>query len=304
MLRIIVTAIAFMFMTSCNDNQDQKLAVNKLAAKGLFQSSEALASHNNTIYKALEQRLSEPASSERAKIWQPKALLIKSKSDSLFNYFEFLIVELKKKAGLKVENFIEVFDENNSNAVETIITDNNTDQTISSKLNQYKKDVLGIDPELNEQFARNTAQVSTSIEQSYFKGINVMEAIVILRKMQNEVRNIEDEMILFCLNKIPTYKGCGYDLFNAIVSQSSSIVKRGEKVTVQAGIGAFSIAASPIVTIDGRVFKPDYDKGFVEYSFSTPVKPGAYSTPITIEYTKEDGTKQKKSYNIEYTVKE
>ena len=139
MFRLTATLITLLFLSSCNNNSEKGLTIYKLASTGLFQSNQSLANNNNVVYKALEQRLSEPSSAERAKMWQPKALFVKAKSDSLFNYLEFLIIELKKKADLKFVDFKEVFDEKNKDAVKDVISDNNSTEKLSSKLLQYKK---------------------------------------------------------------------------------------------------------------------------------------------------------------------
>ncbi len=314
MLRVTVTIIALLFLSSCNNNSERQLTIYKVASKGLFQSSESLANNNNVVYRALEQRLFDPSSAERAKIWQPKALLIKVKSDSLFNYLNFLIIELKKKADLRLIDFKEVFDETNKEAVKDVLSGNNSAEQLSSKLLRYKNEILGVDPELNAQFSKNITIGSTLLisdndkasnnAQNIFDDINVTEAILIFRKLQNEIRNTEGELILFCLNKIPSTDGCGYDVYRTIIGQSSTIVKGGESIKIQAGIGAFSASPNPSVFIDGKVLKPQDGDGYVEYSFKTPIKAGKYTKNVTIEFIKEDGTKQKNTTQIEYTVKD
>jgi hypothetical protein len=282
-----------------------------MADEGLLQSIERISYNNNVVYKALEQKLSEPINHASAAIWQPKALLIKEKSDWLFDYLQFTINTLKKNAGSKFVNGIETFQQGSINAVSQTLQGENSPEKIVAKLHQYKTEVLSVDPELSEQFSKSIAVVSGQLqadangntEVTFFKDIPVFAAIVLLHRFQSNIKNIESQMISFCLNKIPSYRDCGYEVFQALVGQSSTIVKSGEKITIQAGIGAFSVASNPVITIDGKKLKPDTYKGFVEYTFGVPANAGKYSKEVAIEYTETDGRKQKTYCTIKYEVK-
>ena len=85
------------------------------------------------------------------------------------------------------------------------------------------------------------------------------------------------------------------------MGQSSSCVKAGNDIQITAGIGSFSLEAQPTFSVDGKAIKSDVD-GVMIYKFKTPLKAGDYFKPVKIEYTKPDGTRESKEYNIEYSV--
>jgi GldM N-terminal domain len=313
MFRFIITITVFQSLISCSGNSGQELRTLKIAEEGLIQSNNFLEANNLVVYKVLEQRLDESYSSENARVWQPKALLIKRKSELVYSYLDSLILELKKKSGLKLVASTEVFDEQNVTAAEEVLIGKNTAENIVSRLFEYKNEVLAVDPELNDVFKKEIVIISrqfqtaednkVNVAGSLFKDIPVLAAIVILRRFQNNIVNTEGELILFCLNKIPSKGGYGFDVFRILVGQSSSIVKGGENIKIQAGVGAFSVASNPTVIVDGKILKPQEGNGYIEYNFKVPEKDGKYAKNITIEYISEDGTQRKVIQSIKYTVK-
>jgi hypothetical protein len=312
MLRFITALVIASLLFSCNNNSRQQLQVNKIAAEGLLQSIQSITDNNNIIYKALQERLSEPYSAVQARLWQPKAFLIKEKSDSLFIYFEWLIVELKKSAGLKLMDLKEEYDESNIDAVAKTLTGANSPEKIIKKLYQYKNDVLAVDPELNETFGKNIVIISRQYQTIYnkenaaadlFKDIPVLAAIVLLRRFQNNIKNIEENFIRFCFYKIPS-GSCGFQIIQPLISQSSSIVSKGEKIKIVAGIGAYSVTINPKIIIDGKKFETSETDGIAESEFIAPDKKGKYSKTVSIEFTGIDGKRHTSSRIITYTVKE
>lgn len=313
MFRFFITITLFQSLISCSGNSGQELRTLKIAEEGLIQSNNFLAANNLLVYKVLEQRLDESYSSEDARVWQPKALLIKRKSELIYNYLDSLILELKKNSGLQLVNNSEVFDEQNSAVVEKVLTGNNSAENIISRLYKYKNDVLSVDPELNEVFGKNITVISSQYQTTDYKKANAagslfndipcLAAIIILRRFQNNIINIECEFILFCLNKIPT-RGCGFQIIHPLITQSSSIVSRGEKIKIIAGIGAYSITVKPRIIIDGKKIESSETEGFVEYELKVSDQPGKYSTPVLIEFTGPDGQRHSSKNLITYTVKE
>ncbi len=74
----------------------------------------------------------------------------------------------------------------------------------------------------------------------------------------------------------------------------------GEKVTITAGVGAYSVAAQPQITIGGAPVPVNAD-GVAIREF-TAEGGGERSMPVSVTYTKPDGTKETKNFPIKYTV--
>ena len=124
-------------------------------------------------------------------------------------------------------------------------------------------------------------------------------ALTMLSKFQNNVKNAESEIVTYCHNQIGAVKVI-YDQFAALVGQSSNYVMPGQEIQITAGVGAYSKAAQPQISINGSSAALDAD-GRAVYKL-TASGAGNHSVPVNVTYTKPDGTKESKSFNVEYTV--
>ena len=121
--------------------------------------------------------------------------------------------------------------------------------------------------------------------------------------MQNNIRNIESNLIVF-YDKMCNYINCGiHETISPMIIQNTKCLKSGDYLEISAGIGAFSRAAMPQITIDNKLIDSDFG-GLVKYRIKAPNKSGKYFIPIKIKYTKPDGTKYILEKQIEYTVDE
>src|SRR5674476_930821 len=62
----------------------------KVVDRSLITSNTNITASNNTLYKSLEDKLKEPQSAEKARIWAPKAMKAKQYSDEMMSYIEGL----------------------------------------------------------------------------------------------------------------------------------------------------------------------------------------------------------------------
>jgi hypothetical protein len=126
-----------------------------------------------------------------------------------------------------------------------------------------------------------------------------------LTMFENNVKVMENKFVEFCFNKIGSTDGPEFfTKIGALVGQSTNIIKAGDQMQIYAGVGSFSVACKPIITIDKKVFQPTYSEGVVSYKFKTPIKAGKYIVPVIIDYIGEDGSKRQLKNKIEYTVVE
>jgi hypothetical protein len=313
MLRIIVVLTFIAIFSSCSKKSNSILTVFKATEDGLIKSNETIASSSNVIYHALEEKLSKPESAQQASVWQPRAMLIKEKSAIIISYIETITKELKEEAGLKTKNGKEIFQEDNLDAVNRLFINKNKGEELYKKLQQFKQDILAVDPELNKQFSDNLIIITSEFEQieskkkdfskTFFEDVPVITALAMLRKFENNVRVLENKFVEYCYNKIGSTDGEGFfTKINSMISQSTNIIKAGDQMQIQAGVGAFSVSSKPVITINGKVFKPDYNDVTALYKFKTPLKAGKYSVPVKIEYTGYDGTKHVITQKVAYTV--
>jgi len=313
MQRFIAVITSFIIFSSCTNKTESELIIFKAADEGLQSSNKAIFNASKVLYQALEQKFLRPETAVQASIWQPKALLIKEKSFEMTGYLDSLIIELKKEADLRMVDMKEVYNEGDLDAAGSLFTNKNTGEELFEKLQKYKKDILAVDPGMKKEFGDNSIIISYRFEdvrnskdftKAFFDHVPAIAALAILRKFENNVRVLENQLIQYCFNQIGSTDGCGfYRKLSAIVSQSSNIIKAGDQMEIQAGIGAFSSTSKPIITINGKIFKPE-NEAIASYKFKTSFITGKYIVPVKIEFINESGMKQTIERKIEYTVVE
>ena len=78
-------------------------------------------------------------------------------------------------------------------------------------------------------------------------------ALTILSKFESDVKNSESQVVDYLHKQIGEVK-VKFDQFDAIVSPSATYVMPGDDLSISAGIGAFSAAAKPTITINGTEY--------------------------------------------------
>jgi gliding motility-associated protein GldM len=287
----------------------------KVVDKSLITSNENISASNETLYKSLEAKLADPQSAEKAKVWEPKAMQAKKYAEEMMNYIEGLKLDLKKGADLRMKwdkekkDSVEDYREDNLDASTRLFETKGKGKELEAKLKQFKENMLSIDPAIRAQFEK-TFPVNTvppvsqegkqkDFTQSFFHMTPTVAALTMLSKFQNNVKNAESEIVTYCHNQIGAVKVI-YDQFAALVGQSSNYVMPGQEIEITAGVGAYSKAAQPQISINGSSAALDAD-GRAVYKF-TASGAGNHSVPVNVTYTKPDGTKESKSFNVEYTV--
>jgi len=307
--------IAFVHIfSSCIDHSKNELAVYKAADEGFYVSNQNISASTLEIYRSMENRLSDPLTREHTIIWQPKAAVVHQLSTDLIKYISGLRNQLTNGKERGSEEYRKIIgDNNNEGVVQVLFGDEGKGEELYLKLKKYEKEMLAIDSEINSVFAYTSIAISREFEKgenrseeftkTYFHNMPVIGALSMLSKFENNVTNMENQFIRFCHNK--TYViVCGFGSRpHPVVTQSSSYVKAGDEIEINAGIHDFTTAALPRVTIKNTAVPVNPD-GVAIYRFKTSITPGKYSVPVKIEYTKPDGAKELVIKKIEYTVAE
>ncbi|MEO7800586.1 MAG: GldM family protein, partial [Ginsengibacter sp.] len=248
---------------------------------------------------------------EKARIWEPKAVTAKKLSDDMNNYIEALKLDLKKGAGLKMKydkvtkDSIQDYKEDNLDASTRLFETDGKGKEFEARLKAYKEAMLALDPAIRKEFEKTLPIDASSpvadkdFTASYFHMTPTVAALTMLSKFQNNVKSAENQVVTYAHNQIGAVKVI-YDQFAALVGQSSNYVMPGQEVEVTAGVGAYSKAAQPQITIGGAPQSLSAD-GRAVYKFQASGT-GNKSVPVNVTYTKPDGTKESKSFNVEYTV--
>ena len=275
----------------------------------LTTSNNIITDKDKTIFKSLAEKLRDPKTQQLAAVWVPKAEQAQKLSDDVFNYITTIQGQVKAGAGYDPAKGEESFQEDNLDAPTRILDDGGEGEKLHQRLIQFKKDLLGIDPAIAKQFGKSLPlnleipkvkdKTNKSWSAAYFRQTPAIAAITILTKFQNDVKNSESQVIEFCHNQIGQIQVV-YDQFQAIATASANYLMPGQPLSIFAGVGSFSAAAKPTITVDGQIVPLGAD-GLAEYK-TTAQGPGSYTKRVNISFIKPDGSTASLVKDIPYTV--
>ncbi len=287
----------------------------KTVNNSLNTASSMVEKMNVDIFKSFQKKLEDPKTKEKAEIWMPKAQKAKVLSDELYAYIEALKLELKQESGLKLVDGVEDYKEDDLEAATRLLVENAPNgkgkgKLLFDKLKKYKEDLLAIDADVAKEVGptlpldltppptKNSA-VKDDMAYLYFHMTPTVAAITILSKFQNDIKNSEAQVVEYCHKEIGEVELI-YDEFQAFAGTNSQYLMPGEELVITAGIGAFSKAAKPNISIDGAnvVVKED---GSAEYK-TTVSGSGPAVKRVSISFIKPDGTVAKVDKEVRYTV--
>ncbi|MGN6619029.1 MAG: gliding motility protein GldM [Ilyomonas sp.] len=259
---------------------------------------------------SLKDKLNHPESREKAAIWLPKAQQAQKISEDVYNYIQMLKDSLLHSTGFDpAKNGDSSYNETTLEASTRILVKQGLGEKLREQLDAYKTSLLGIDPAIKTEFASNlpinTAMPKTQNENNktwataYFHMTPTIASLTILSKFQNDVRTAENRVVAFCHNQVGQVQFI-YNQFQAFAGTNSQYLMPGQELEITAGVGAFSTAARPAVTVDGTTVPVGAD-GAALYK-TTVGGPGSYTKRVRISFVKPDGTPGVVEKEIQYTV--
>ncbi|HET7117875.1 MAG TPA: gliding motility protein GldM [Hanamia sp.] len=286
----------------------------KVVNKSLITSNNNITASNNTLYKSLEDKLNEPASREKAAIWEPKAMKAKQLSDDMNNYINDLKTQLLKAADLtmkydsKTKDSVQDYREDNLDASTRMFETHGKGKELKERLDQYKEQMLAIDPAIAQQFAGNfpvttvppasTDGTRKDFTQTFFHMTPTVAALTMLSKFQNNVKNAENMIVTFCHSQIGKVE-VHMDQVGVLVGQSSNYLMPGQQLTVTAGVGAYSSSVKSNISINGTPVNLVNGQG----QYTTTVSgAGEHTVQITGSFIGEDGKPVPISQTVKYVV--
>lgn len=277
------------FLIGCTDPGKKDEAAMKMLKESLANSNEVIASQTEMLYQALDNRKTD-GSYRSVEKWQQKALAIKAQTAVINKYLDSLSSLLnERKISLNKE----------------------ISRNLYEKLHSYEKALLGIDTVINVSFKdwiikkllpeKFGASTEVGFYSSYFLGESIPGALGILSSFKNSTTRIENNMIQFCLNRTHMIIE-DFTEFSSLMAISSSIVEQGQEIEITAGVGEFSAAGNPHITIKSKNI-PLNGAGVAIYKFKATGAPGKYSIPVEIKYTTRSGEEKTELKEIEYRIK-
>src|SRR5688572_7063988 len=281
----------------------------KIVDSSLTNTNKTINQSTTTILASLNEKRNEPATATKANEWYPHAVKAQQMSQSITAYIQGIKNKILTSADLKVENGDTTYKMEDLDIATRIMINEKEGPKLKQMLDDYRKNLLNIHPAINQEF-KNTLQVNTAMpavqnksnntwELAYFHMVPTVAAITILSKFQNDVKTSENKVVAFCHEQVGKVQ-VRFDTYTAIVGQSSTYLMPGQEIEIMAGVGAFSKAATPAITINGAGAALGED-GAAHAKFAAGAI-GNHSIPITIRYKDQDGKDQVITKTVEYTV--
>ena len=303
MMYLVLTALLALNVSS------EILNAFKTVNNSLEKSNTTINSSTETIMTSLEKKLHEESTREKANIWYPRAQQIQRFAADVNNYIQKLKDDILTKAGGDPKDNTKRYKDDNLDIATRMMVDKGGGKVLLQKLTEFKNNVLNLNDTIKTEFA-NSLPIDTKIpttqsksnktwEAAYFHMVPTVAALTILSKFQNDIKTSENKVVAFCHNKVGEviYRP---DAFAAIAVANSTNVLPGQEIEITAGVGGFSKAVHPVITIDGRTIALG-DDGAAHQKI-TAGSVGDRTVNVNIQYTDQDGHVQNIQKKIDYTV--
>jgi gliding motility-associated protein GldM len=303
MMYLVLTALLALNVSS------EILNAFKTVNKSLENTNTTVDKSTQTIMASLEQKTNDEATKTKALVWYPKAQEVQSLSKNIFSYVQGLKDQILREAGGDPKNAEQKFKEDNLDIATRIMITQGEGPKLLAELGKFKNGLLAIDPAIDSAFKtslpinldkpESKSKAGKTWEGAYFHMVPTVAALTILSKFQNDVKTSENRVVQFCHNKVGEV-AVRFDTYAAIIGQNSNYLMPGQELEITAGVGAFSKAAAPVVTIGGQTYAIGAE------GTATAKLPGggvgSRTVPVRITYTDQEGKQQVIEKNVEYKV--
>lgn len=301
MMYLVLTALLALNVSS------EILNAFKTVNNSLEKTNEVVSASTNQVMTSLKEKLADPGTREKAMIWYPKAEKVQGYAKGLYEYIEGLKKSIMTSAKYDPASGKDK-GVDNLEVSTRIMVDKGEGKTLKNKLEEFKKLILA-DSALAKNFA-SSLSINTDMpktknksnrtwEAAYFHMVPTVAALTILSKFQNDVKTSENNVVTFCHEQVGkvVYR---QDAVAALALANSTNLLPGQDLEITAGVGGFSKAVNPVITIGGQTVQLGED-GAAHLKIRADGI-GAHSVPVVIRYTDQDGKVQTIEKRIEYSV--
>jgi hypothetical protein len=307
---ILFTISLALLLVGCGpqENADQLKEVNQ----NLERINSSLLNDYKIRIEVWKDRQKDPQTNYLAETWLPNINKIHLYADSLRMTIEDIKSELITQSDSLKREYVtlirQLHDENEvggklfknlaafSDSIPALINPYE-----SANRNYVPKDIPLLPGYADSLSARDRLQYEKNwLEKSFDRSSSLM-AMIMLNKIENDVLQTEKILFEYCEStfcNIPVR----YNQFKALAVLSSSYVKKGQPIEITAGVGGFTIAMKPRVTINDKEMKLDYNDGSAVHRFVADGKPGTHSVMVKIDFYKPDGSREYITKRLDYII--
>ena len=304
MMYLVLTALLALNVSS------EILNAFKTVNRSLENTNTTVDKSTSTLIASLEEKKKDPATSNRANLWAPKAADAVKLSKSVFDYIQTLKERILREAGGDPKDPEKKFKESDLDITTRIMIEKGEGQKLLKMLADYRTNMLKIDPSIDSAFKTSLPisldkpdsknRAGKTWEGAYFHMVPTVAGLTILSKFQNDVKTSENRIVQFCHNKVGEVNVV-FDSYAAVIGQSSNYLMPGQELEITAGVGAFSKKAQPAIVIGGSQ-APIGEDGAARVKLPGGGI-GAHTIPVKITYmNQETGKLETIDKNVTYTV--
>jgi len=304
MMYLVLTALLALNVSS------EILNAFKTVNHSLETTNKTIDNSTQTIMGSLEQKLEDSVTAVKARIWYPKAQEVQNYAKGVYSFIDGLKTKLIKAAGGDFAKGDSSYKEDNLDIPTRILVEQGGGKQLKQMLEDYKKNVLNIDSSIQTEFGKTfpidlsmpktKSKTNKKWEAAYFHMVPTVAALTMLSKFQNDVRTSENRVIAYCHNQVGQVI-VRYDVYTAFAATNSSYVMPGDEMDITAGVGAFSKAALPNISIEGQNVALS-DDGSAHKTVKAATSLGKHTVLVNIKFKNLDGQEVTVTKNIEYTV--
>jgi gliding motility-associated protein GldM len=276
-----------------------------LVDNSLHTTIESSELRNKSMYE--DFRLANEKNSTKVKEWLDKAMIVKRKSDSIFDYLQSFKVALVRMADKE--------NANDSAYVEQIIAKDNLDKPseyglvrgngkiLKQKIEAYRDFLVSLsvnNPSKQKMykstFATNKTKSGKTWEIAMFEMMPVSAVVTILTKYQSDVRASEAEIVQYLKSQTDAMD-FRVNKITALVVPNSRYVIRGGRYSAQIVLSAIDSTVRPQYFVGSQQIA----NGKYEVNCG---KTGAFKYSGVIQLTGNDGQVRPYKFNSDYIVGE
>ncbi len=275
--------------------------------EGLHRTNTNMSSKNDIQFRYL----SDLNASNPTKVgpWFKKGMEVHETSDRIFNEIEALKVEIARQADGPKADPLNLVNQDDLEAASVVMLNptSGKGKTLRGKVDAYRAFIGSqiADPEkrkaVNEMLSTTVKAPAGTVgpytwETKMFDNMPAIAAITLLTKLQNDIRQAENE----ALSNIITNVDIGdvrVNELNAYVIPNSNMIIRGGKYSAHIVLAAIDTTQRPTIYVNGS--KLNNPKGLYEF---VPGAIGTHDFSGYIEVARGDGSVDKRPFKSSYTV--
>ncbi len=298
--------IVLMAMLALNVSSDV-LKGFSLVDESLDRSTTNSTSQNNAMYEEL--RYYYEKNPEKVAQWYEKAMSVKMRSDSLYDYVDYL----KRRIVIEVDGDDgDVDDIQNKEDLEAasyvmLAPKRGEGQKLFDSVNSYRDYIIDlvqdtvqrqiINDNLSTDVPKREDTLTKNWQEYMFENVPVAAAVTLLTKLQNDIRYAEGEVIHTLMNNIDV-GDLRVNQVNAYVIPNSQTVVRGGEFKANIILAAVDSTQKPNIYVGGKLLPSENNGSYSVLCNSI----GDFTLNGYMELMQGDGTMLRRDFSQPYTV--